>query len=78
MRARYRNQLTPDDVGKRVSIRRWVEDPDRGARPSDVLGYLRSWEERVLVVERKDGERVDVYEADIMAAKVIPPPPEPR
>ncbi|MFT5222446.1 MAG: hypothetical protein ACI867_000749 [Glaciecola sp.] len=75
MKARYRNQLTPEDVGRRVSIRRWVEDPERGARPSDVLGHLRRWQDDVLVVERKDGELVEVYEADILAAKVIPPAP---
>lgn len=78
MRARYRNQLTVDDVGQRVSIRRWVEDEERGARPSDVLGHLRSWVDEILVIEKKDGSLVDVYAADILAAKVIPPAPEPR
>lgn len=75
MRARYRNQLTADDIGQRVSVRRWVEDAERGARPSDVLGHLRSWEDDVLVVERSTGELVEVDVGDILAAKVIPPAP---
>ncbi len=80
MRARYRNHLTPDDVGRRVSIRRWVEDAERGARPSDVVGELEAWDDGVLLVRRAaKGERpeevVEVYEADILAARVIPPPP---
>ncbi len=78
MRARYVNRLTPADVGQRVSIRRWVEDEDRGARPSDVVGHLTSWDDGCLLVERRDGEVVEVYEADILAAKVIPPAPPPR
>lgn len=80
MRARYRNTLTPADVGQRVSIRRWIEDEERGARPSDVIGHLTSWDDGVLLVARPaKGERpedvVEVYEADILAAKVIPPAP---
>ncbi len=83
MRARYRNTLTPADVGQRVSIRRWIEDEERGARPSDVIGHLESWDDGTLMVRRAaKGERpeelVEVYEADILAAKVIPPAPEPR
>lgn len=75
MRARYRNQLTADDVGRRVTVRRWVEDAERGARPSDVLGHLRSWEADVLVVERSTGEHVEIDVGDILAARVIPAAP---
>lgn len=78
MRARYVNRLTPDDVGERVSIRRWVEDPERGARPSDVVGHLEAWEDGTLLVRRRDDQVVEVYEADILSAKVIPPAPPPR
>ncbi len=76
---RFVNRLTRDDVGDRVVIRRWVADDERGLVPSDVLGHLESWsEDGVLVVRRKDDELVEVDERDILAAKTIPPPPEPR
>lgn len=76
MRARYRQRLTKDDVGSRVSIRRWVEDEERGYRPSDVVGRLVSWDDDdvLLVRSRKLGE-VEVYVSDILSSKVIPEHP---
>lgn len=77
MRARYVRRVTADDVGARVSVRRWVEDPERGTVPSDVVGRLVAWEEGdVLRIERRDGTRVAVPNAEVLASRVIPEPPE--
>lgn len=63
--------MTQDDVGSRVSLRRAV---DGGV--SDVVGELVSWRMGVLSVRRRDGKVVEVAEADLLAGKVVPPPPE--
>lgn len=76
MRARYRQQLTRDDVGSRVTIRRWVEDPDRGARPSDVVGRLVAWsDDDVLTVRTRKRGEVEVYVGDILSARTVPEHP---
>ncbi len=76
MRARYRQRLTREDVGSRVSIRRWVEDEERGARPSDVVGRLVAWrDDEVLVVATRAGGEVEVYLGDILASRVVPEHP---
>jgi N-acetylglutamate synthase len=76
VRARYVQRLTPDDVGSRVTVRRWVEDEERGARPADVLGHLLAWsDEGVLTVRTRDGDDVEVYVGDILASRVIPEAP---
>lgn len=76
MRARYVQRLTRDDVGARVSIRRWVEDPERGMRPADVVGRLTAWtDEDVLVVRTRAGDEVEVYLGDILASRVVPEHP---
>lgn len=79
MRYRYENRLTRDEVGSRVVIRRWVDDAERGAVPSDVLGTLESWtDDGVLTVRTKRDELVEVEEGSILAARTVPPPPAPR
>ncbi len=79
MRARYVNRLTRADVGRRVVVRRWVEDDRRGLVPSDVLGQLESWsDDGVLTIRTRRDEQVQVDEGDILAAKSIPPPPAGR
>jgi hypothetical protein len=76
MRARYIQRLTPDDVGSRVSVRRWVEDGERGMRPSDVVGRLLAWsEDDVITVRTRAGDEVDVYVPEILASRVIPEHP---
>lgn len=76
MRARYRQTLTRDDVGSRVSIRRWVEDPERGVRPSDVVGRLVAWsDEDVLTVRTRSAGEVTVDVVDILSSRVVPEHP---
>ncbi|WP_406285981.1 GNAT family N-acetyltransferase [Embleya sp. NBC_00896] len=67
-------RITPQDVGRRVSVRR--ELPREGPRPAytDVVGELVDWTEGVLTITRKDGSVARVAEASIVAAKVVPPP----
>ncbi len=79
MRLRYVNRLTRADVGRRVVVRRWVEDAERGRVPSDVLGELHSWSETgILTIRTRTDELVEVDERDILAAKAVPPPPARR
>ncbi|MPY80924.1 MAG: hypothetical protein GEV04_21300 [Actinophytocola sp.] len=60
--------VTPDDVGKRVSLRRRTED----GRFTDVVGMLESWEDGRITVRRRDDQLVE-FDADILVAgKVVP------
>jgi hypothetical protein len=45
---------------------------------TDTLGILRAWSDGVLEVERRDGQRVRLQEAALVAARVVPPPPPRR
>jgi hypothetical protein len=60
--------ITPSDVGKRVTTRRRT---DEGFR--DAVGELVSWRDGVLVVRRRDGDLVEIAEACLAAARVVPP-----
>ena len=71
---RYTVDVGPGDSGVRVSVRRRL--PEGGF--SDALGELLSWEAGLLRVQRRDGTVVEVPEADLVAAKRVPPPPERR
>lgn len=75
MRPAYRQRLQRSDVGRRVTIRRWLHTDD-GPRPSDVVGRLVSWsDDGVLTVRRRSGEHVVVEIGDILAARAIPEHP---
>lgn len=74
MRARHVHRVTPDDVGSRVSVRRYL---DRDGNVGDVLGPLVSYDDGILVVDGRDGE-VPIHESSVLASRVVPPPPEPR
>ncbi|SDQ45638.1 hypothetical protein [Thermostaphylospora chromogena] len=60
--------ITPQDVGKRVTVRRRVPEGFR-----DAVGELLSWSDGVLVVRRRNGECVEIDEHTIVAAKVVTP-----
>ncbi|MFE9609037.1 GNAT family N-acetyltransferase [Streptomyces sp. NPDC006012] len=75
---RLKVNITPADVGKRVSIRRLIE-PGRATRKfTDTVGFLTSWNDGVLLVTRKDGEVVRVPEAALVAGKTVPAAPARR
>jgi N-acetylglutamate synthase len=77
VKARYEVLISPADIGKRVTLRRRNEAP--GEPPvADVIGYLRSWEGDTLRIERRDGEIVEVARPDVLAARLVGPPPLPR
>ena len=68
----YSIRISPDDVGVRVSVRaRTHGDPPL----TDAVGWLRSWQDGLLSIERRDGSVAQVAEADLVAGKVLAPPP---
>ena len=68
---RFTINVGPGDSGIRISLRRTLPEGGYG----DVLGELLSWTDGVVSVQRRDGSVVEVPEADVVAAKRIPPPP---
>jgi len=73
--------LRRDHVGERVVVRRVIRGevgPSGGPAMTDVLGMLVSWEDDLICVQRDDGEQVQISRADIVAAKPVPPRPQPR
>lgn len=82
MRVRYVRQVTRDDVGSRVSIRRWVDDAEEGRRPSDVVGRLTDWSDTdVLTIVDREGRPTRVPADEVLASRTVPEhprlPPEP-
>jgi hypothetical protein len=71
---RYTRDVGPSDVGVRVSLRRRLAEGGLG----DVLGVLEAWQDGRLAVRRRDGSVAEVREADVVAVKRVPPPPERR
>jgi ribosomal protein S18 acetylase RimI-like enzyme len=68
--------LHPDDVGTRVVVRRVLPGetgPTGGPAATDTLGELTSWSPESVTVRREDGTEVVIDQADIVAAKTVPP-----
>jgi len=63
-------RITSADIGQRVTLRYQIFEEKEHL--TDLLGYLRSWADGVLVVEHESGEMREVREVDLVAAKVIP------
>jgi hypothetical protein len=81
-RSRYANEVDTAHVGRRVSVRRWVEEPDATAgpgageprrRPSDVVGELVAADDRTFTVRRRDGREVVVDRAAVLGSRLLPP-----
>jgi N-acetylglutamate synthase len=70
-------RITPADVGKRVSIRRLTGPGESGARFTDAVGVLTSWDGGEIRLTRRDGGIVRIAEASMVAAKVVPAAPPP-
>ena len=75
MRAAHVHRVTPADVGRRVSVRRWLDG--EGGAVTDVLGILTSYEDGQLTVDGKAG-LVSFAESAVLASRTVPPPPPPR
>lgn len=71
---RYAREVGSQDVGARIMLRR--RHPEGGL--GDVLGVLEAWSGGRLQVRRRDGELVEVAEADVVASKKVPPAPARR
>ncbi|GIH91440.1 hypothetical protein Psi01_20700 [Planobispora siamensis] len=64
--ARLSINITPADVGKRVTVRRRVPEGFR-----DAVGQLEFWRDGVLGVRKRDGTLVEIPEDTLAAAKVV-------
>ncbi|MEU2656894.1 GNAT family N-acetyltransferase [Streptomyces sp. NPDC007325] len=71
-------RVTSADVGKRVSVRYVTDSPEAGARFTDAVGVLTSWDAGVLTITRKSGETVRIPELRLVAGKIAPPAPARR
>ncbi|MFJ3992924.1 GNAT family N-acetyltransferase [Streptomyces sp. NPDC090032] len=71
-------RLTAADVGKRVSVRRLTAEGSPGAKFTDTVGVLTSWNAGVLHITQRDGEQVQILESSLVAGKVVPPAPARR
>ncbi|MFF1693983.1 GNAT family N-acetyltransferase [Streptomyces sp. NPDC058257] len=71
-------RITPADVGKRVSVRRLNQRAGSGIKFTDTVGVLTSWNDGVVLITRRDGERVRVEESALVAGKVVPAAPARR
>ncbi|MFF2726799.1 GNAT family N-acetyltransferase [Streptomyces sp. NPDC058008] len=78
MGGRLEVRMTPADVGKRVSVRRVVEARGEGAKFTDMVGVLTSWDDGVLSVTPRSGESVRIAESSLVAGKVVPGAPARR
>ncbi|MEV7994456.1 GNAT family N-acetyltransferase [Streptomyces sp. NPDC086077] len=71
-------RITTADVGKRVSVRRLGDPGVTEQKFTDTVGVLTSWDDGVLVITRRDGERVRIKESALVAGKVVPAAPARR
>jgi N-acetylglutamate synthase len=78
VRGRYAVRLRPADVGKRVTVRSRIPAGPGEPALTDTVGTLRSWDAGTLRIEGRDGFVREVRERDVVAAKVVGPPPGQR
>ncbi|MFE1575673.1 GNAT family N-acetyltransferase [Streptomyces fradiae] len=71
-------QITPFDVGKRVSVRRLGDPASQTETFTDTVGVLTSWDEGVLLITRRTGETVRIAESSLVAGKAVPAAPARR
>ncbi|MEV8016218.1 GNAT family N-acetyltransferase [Streptomyces sp. NPDC086554] len=71
-------RITPADVGRRVSVRQLNTGSGTGGKFTDTVGVLTSWNEGVVLITRRDGQRVRIVESSLVAGKVVPPAPARR
>ena len=75
MRASFHIAITPEHVGQRVTIRSRIATRPGEPGHTDTVGWLRSWEDGILTVERRNGTLATLEEAALVGARVIGPPP---
>lgn len=71
---RLMTSLSTADIGKRVVVRyrTGATGPSGGPEMTDVIGHLRTVDDVVVTVERRDGSTVVVSWSDVVAGKVVP------
>ena len=69
-------RISPDDVGRRVAVRRVLDDGRTGL--GDVIGELLGWSDGALTIRTRDRGEVVVPEGLMVAGRRVPPPPERR
>lgn len=55
-----------------------IDDGDTGGKFTDTVGVLTSWDDGVLLITRRTGERVRIAESSLVAGKVVPSAPARR
>jgi N-acetylglutamate synthase len=79
VRAQYAVNVTPADVGRRVSARSRIPAPARGGPTmTDTVGTLVSWHDGLLEIEVRDGSLRRLPETDLVAARLLPDRPPRR
>ncbi|MGW7429688.1 GNAT family N-acetyltransferase [Streptomyces sp. NPDC054861] len=71
-------RITHADVGKRVSVRYVTDSGGPGARFTDAVGVLTSWDAGVVLITRRTGQSVRIAESALVAGKVVPAAPARR
>ena len=71
-------RISAADVGKRVSVRRLDETAVTHEKFTDTVGVLTSWDDGVLMITRRDGQRVSIPESALVAGKIVPAEPARR
>ncbi|MFY4724010.1 GNAT family N-acetyltransferase [Streptomyces sp. LaBMicrA B280] len=71
-------RITPDDVGKRVSVRRLSEPGAAREKFTDTVGVLTSWDHGVLMITQRGATSVRFLETSLVAGKVVPAAPARR
>lgn len=79
-RTRYRREVGPEHVGRRVSLRSLVDDGE-GPRPTDRVGRLLAWDDEAILLVDRAGFLHVVDPVALIASRLVPPhptaPPEP-
>jgi 8-oxo-dGTP pyrophosphatase MutT (NUDIX family) len=73
-RTRYRREVGPEHVGRRVSLRSLVDD-GAGPRPTDRVGRLLAWDDDGIVVVDRAGFLHVVDPAALVASRLVPAHP---
>lgn len=76
LRARLAVRITPADIGARVTVRARHHGPE--AAVADHVGVLRSWDDGVLTIERRDGSFRTVAQDELVAGRVVASAPARR
>ncbi|MFE2376979.1 GNAT family N-acetyltransferase [Streptomyces sp. NPDC059398] len=71
-------RITPVDVGKRVSVRQLANEAAPGAKFTDTVGVLTSWDDGVLSITQRSGVSVRIPESALVAGKTVPAAPARR